>query len=138
MQQPQGFDDRRSNNRKNVWKNISFETDEGWEVGFARDISEDGMNIITSKLLKPGDITVITMQNFLNLKKRVIFGKVAWVDPHKLIAGTNRRAPAMGIEFLESQPIQTLGSVDELDLAVKIFNSPDYAPSKIEESSEPD
>jgi len=124
--------ERRDRDRKNVWKNIAFETDEGWEVGFARDISETGINIITSKLLNPGDITVITLQNFLNLEKRVIFGKVAWVDPHKLITGTDRRAPAMGIEFLESQPIQTLGSIDELDLALKIFNSEEMAPSKIE------
>lgn len=132
MQHPHLHLERRDRERASVWKNIAFETDEGWEVGFARDISETGINIITGKLLRPGEIIVITMQNFLNLEKRVIFGKVAWVDPHRLISGTNKRAPAMGIEFLESQPIQTLGSIDELDLAIKIFNSEAMAPSEVE------
>ncbi len=132
MQHPLFNLERRDRDRKKIWKNIAFETDEGWKVGFARDISETGINIITSKLLNPGDIMVITMQNFLNLEKRVIFGKVAWSDPHKLIAGTSHRAPAMGIEFFESQPIQTLGAIDELDLAMRLFNAEEMAPSEVE------
>ncbi|KAA3618571.1 MAG: PilZ domain-containing protein [Calditrichaeota bacterium] len=131
MQPSQMNQERRDRDRKNVWKNITFETDDGWEVGFARDISETGINIISSKLLDKDEITVITLQNFLNLEKRVIFGKVAWTDPHKLIAGTDRHAPAMGIEFLEPQPIETFGSIDELDLAMKIFDSAAMAPSEV-------
>ena len=133
MQTPKLNQERRDFARKNIWKNISFETDDGWEVGFARDISEAGINIVTSKLLKPGEITVITLQNFLNLDKRVIFGRVAWVDPYKQIPGTDRSAPTMGIEFLELQPIQTWGSIDELELAMKIFNSKEYSPTNIHE-----
>ncbi|HHL73028.1 MAG TPA: PilZ domain-containing protein [Bacteroidetes bacterium] len=97
---------RRSATRIQTWRILSFLKDDSWHIGYVKDISETGVQIICSTPLSPGEKTAILFENIEHLWNIIVEGTVVWQKNYHEDQENRNTEPTMGIEFFQRLPVE--------------------------------
>ncbi len=97
---------RRTATRIQTWRILSFLKNDRWHIGYVKNISETGVQIVCSTPLAPGEKTAILFENIEHLWNIIVEGTVVWQKNYHQDQENRQTEPTMGIEFSERLPVE--------------------------------